>query len=176
MAKQPTDNRRRNAVPNLDSPKVEITAAETAPAQIRSRPANENDPGTAMMMQRLRRPPSYDVIWAALIISAIWAAGWVWIYKDVFAQQTTTTAPEFLQGIALLVLPVLGMMAISYFQWRAQQLRQVSEVLMQQAMRLIRPQDIATDGLTSIAQAVRQEVDLLVGGVGRNCTQRNSRS
>ena len=36
---------------------------------------------------------------------------------------------------------------------------------MQSAMRLIRPQDIATEGLTSIAQAVRSEVDLLVGGV-----------
>jgi hypothetical protein len=53
----------------------------------------------------------------------------------------------------------------AYFRWRASQLRQVSEVLMQSAMRLIRPQDIATEGLTTIAQAVRNEVDLLVGGV-----------
>ncbi len=164
MAKQPTDSRRRSAIPTLETPKPEVVL-EQAPAQIRSRPANENDAGTAMMMQRLRRPPSYDVIWAALIISAIWAAGWVWIYKDVFAVQNATTGPEYLQSIALLILPILGTMVISYFQWRAQQLRQVSEVLMQQAMRLIRPQDIATDGLTSIAQAVRQEVDLLVGGV-----------
>ncbi len=164
MAKQPTDSRRRSAIPTLETPKPEVVL-EQAPAQIRSRPANENDAGAAMMMQRLRRPPSYDVIWAALIISAIWAAGWVWIYKDVFAVQNATTGPEYLQSIALLILPILGTMVISYFQWRAQQLRQVSEVLMQQAMRLIRPQDIATDGLTSIAQAVRQEVDLLVGGV-----------
>ncbi|NJO34197.1 MAG: hypothetical protein HC869_14755 [Rhodospirillales bacterium] len=41
----------------------------------------------------------------------------------------------------------------------------MSEVLMHSAMRLVRPQDIATEGLTSIAQAVRSEVDLLVGGV-----------
>ena len=36
---------------------------------------------------------------------------------------------------------------------------------MQSAMRLIRPQDVATEGLTTIAQAARSEVDLLVGGV-----------
>lgn len=45
-------------------------------------------------------------------------------------------------------------------------MRQVSEALFQSAMRPPpRPQDIATEGLTTIAQAVRSEVDLLVGGV-----------
>ncbi len=165
MAKQPTDNRRRNRIPALDTPIENEQSQETVQTPLRGRPANENDPGTAMMLQRLRRPPSYDVIWAAAALSLIWGLGWIWIYKDVFANPQTNTAPEFLQGLALLVLPMLGMLAIAYFQWRAQQLRQVSEVLMHQAMRLIRPQDIATDGLTSIAQAVRQEVDLLVGGV-----------
>ena len=169
MAKQPTDNRRRSRVPSLDVPQpADVRSASESPApqtQLRGRPANENDPSSAMMLQRLRRPPSYDVIWASVVLSAIWAAGWFWVYKDVFANQQVSSPTEFLQALALLVLPVLGMVSIAYFQWRAQQLRQVSEVLMHQAMRLIRPQDIATDGLTSIAQAVRQEVDLLVGGV-----------
>lgn len=37
--------------------------------------------------------------------------------------------------------------------------------LLQSALRLIKPQDIAAQGITSIAQSVRNEVDLLVGGV-----------
>ena len=163
MAKQPIDNRRRSRLPSLDAAAPDVAPAP-GPAPLRAKPANENDPGTAMMLQRLRRPPSYDVIWAAAILSAIWAAGWFWVYKDVFAAQSSTPA-GLLQSFALLVLPVLFMLVIAFFLWRTQQLRQVSEVLMHQAMRLIRPQDIATDGLTSIAQAVRQEVDLLVGGV-----------
>jgi len=163
MAKQPIDNRRRSRLPSLDATTPDVTPAPVQ-APLRAKPANENDPGTAMMLQRLRRAPSYDVIWAAAILSAIWAAGWFWVFKDVFATQASTPA-GLLQAFALLVLPVLGMLAIAFFIWRTQQLRQVSEVLMHQAMRLIRPQDIATDGLTSIAQAVRQEVDLLVGGV-----------
>ena len=169
MAKQPSDNRRRNRMPSLDAPQpgdvASVAEAQGPRAQFRGRPANENDPGNALMLQRLRRQPSYDVIWAAAVLSAIWAAGWFWVYKDIFANGQVNSPAEFLQAVSLLILPVLGMLSISYFQWRAQQLRQVSEMLMHQAMRLIRPQDIATDGLTSIAQAVRQEVDLLVGGI-----------
>ena len=169
MAKEPNDNRRRNRMPSLETPQpsgvASVGEAQAQQTQLRTHPANENDPSSALMLQRLRRPPSYDVIWAAAVLSAIWAAGWFWVYKDVFANGQVNSPTEFLQALALLILPVLGMLSISYFQWRAQQLRQVSEMLMHQAMRLIRPQDIATDGLTSIAQAVRQEVDLLVGGV-----------
>jgi uncharacterized protein YukE len=72
---------------------------------------------------------------------------------------------DTMTALALLVLPIGLIWVLAYFLWRASQLRQVSEVLMQSAMRLIRPQDIATEGLTTIAQAVRSEVDLLVGGV-----------
>ena len=169
MAKQPTDNRRRSRVPSLDVPQpVDVTSSSEAPAsqpQLRGRPANENDPSSAMMLQRLRRPPSYDVIWASAVLSIIWAVGWFWVYKDLFANQQLNSPTEFLQALALLIMPVVGTTVIGYLLWRTQQLRQTSEVMMHQAMRLIRPQDIATDGLTSIAQAVRQEVDLLVGGV-----------
>ena len=59
------------------------------------------------------------------------------------------------RALALLALPIAGFFVAAYLLWRAAQLRQVSEVLMQSAMRLIRPQDVATEGLTTIAQAVR---------------------
>ncbi len=36
---------------------------------------------------------------------------------------------------------------------------------MQTAMRLVRPQDIAAESLSSVAQTVREEVNLLVDGV-----------
>ena len=171
MAKQPNDTRRRSRMPVLETPLAEgsgpVASLPNIASQppLRSNPANENDPTTAVMLKRLRRPPSYDVIWTSLLLAAIWAAGWFWIYREVFSGTQQQSPAAYLQSVALLFLPVAGIMAIAYFLWRTQQLRQVSEVLMQQAMRLIRPQDIATDGLTSIAQAVRQEVDLLVGGV-----------
>ena len=144
MARQPSDNRRQSVTPALEA---EAKAGDQPP--LRSRPANENDPTTAMMLNRLRRKPSYDIIFVSFILSALWAVGCFWIYKDVYFGTQSLTQSGLLQATALLVLPIFGMTTIAYFLWRAQQLRQVSEVLMHQAIRLIRPQDLATDGLSS---------------------------
>ncbi len=165
MANKTTDNRRRGRLPISEN---QDTAQLPIEPQLRSRPANENDPATAMMLARLRRAPSYTVFVGVFFLSLIWVFTWSYVYSDllVAAQGAAKRTPaEQLQALIMLVVPIASMLAIAYFQWRAQQLKQVSEVLMHQAMRLIRPQDIAADGLTSIAQAVRQEVDLLVGGV-----------
>jgi preprotein translocase subunit YajC len=131
-------------------------------APLRGRPANENDPGSSLMLARLNRQPSYTAYYVAFVLSLAWIFGWSMLYSATLFNQPTD---ETVRSFALLVLPIGIMWVMAYFLWRAQQLRQVSEVLMQSAMRLIRPQDIATEGLTSIAQAVRSEVDLLVGGV-----------
>ena len=170
MAKQPNDQRRKARQPSFEAQPVLSDAPVAAPSQsqLRGRPANENDPATAMMLARLRRPPSYGIFGVVFALSLIWVFGWSYVYSDViFPAETVAkrSAAELMQAWTLLFMPILGMLAVAYFQWRAQQLRQVSEVLMHSAMRLIRPHDLAAEGLTSIAQAVRQEVDLLVGGV-----------
>ena len=166
MARQPTETRRNTRAPLIEGATSQASAAN-GPTQppLRSNPANENDPSTAMMMRRLRRSPSYDGIWISLIISLVWAIGWFFGYKDVLLNGQVLSLWGYMQGLAWLVLPPVTIVAIAFNMWRSQQLRITSEVLMQQAMRLINPQDIATEGLTSIAQSVRQEVDMLVGGV-----------
>jgi hypothetical protein len=166
MANKTTDNRRRGRIPVLEN--QDLSQEQVDPSSLRARPANENDPATAMMLARLRRAPSYTVFVGVFFLSLIWVFTWSYVYSDLLlAGQAAAkrTPAEQLQALIMLIVPIASMLAIAYFQWRAQQLKQVSEVLMHQAMRLIRPQDIASDGLTSIAQAVRQEVDLLVGGV-----------
>lgn len=165
MAKQPIDNRRRSRTPVLDAPE---SAQEAAAPTLRVNPANENDRTTATLLARLRKQPSMAVYYFAIGISSLWFVGWLMAYNSLISAEVggAARAPtDLLQAASVLVMPIIAIFSIAYFNWRAQQLRQVSEVLMHSAMRLIRPQDLATDGLTSIAQAVRQEVDLLVGGV-----------
>ena len=130
----------------------------------KGRPANENDPATAMMLARLRRRPSFTpYALVSIMVTAIWSGGWFFANSDTLGASASPV--DMLQAMALLLVPVAVAWSCAYVLWRAADMRQVSEALFQSAMRLIRPQDIATEGLTTIAQSVRSEIDLLVGGV-----------
>ena len=166
MAKNSSDKGRRERFAALQA-ETERPATAAEP-QIRSRPANENDPATAMMLARLRRQPSYNVYVPAIVISIVWGF--------LFLIANRTMVVDFINGriaadtnVLAMVLLLFGPMAVvftlSYYLWHAQRMRQVSEILVQSSVRLLRPQDVAAEGLTSIAQNVRHEVDLLVGGV-----------
>jgi hypothetical protein len=73
--------------------------------------------------------------------------------------------PQLMIGALVLALPIVVVWTSAYLLWRAQQMRQVSEALVHTALRLIRPQDVATEGLSTIAQTVRNEIGQLVGGI-----------
>ncbi len=57
------------------------------------RPANENDPGTAMMLARLRRPPSYAVYYGAFALSLVWMFGWMLINSNAIFFPPDNQAP-----------------------------------------------------------------------------------
>lgn len=160
MGLKPTDRNRQEQLAALQ-------AATDNQIPVRSKPANENDPALAMMLARLRRNPSYGPFYVVGAVSLFWIFGWFLVYSSEAFSPTggTPALPDLMRAIALLVVPILAFWAVAYFHWRAQQLRQTSEALLQSALRLVRPQDIASENLSSIAKAVRHEVDLLVGGV-----------
>jgi hypothetical protein len=139
MATKPTDNRRRSRTPVLDTPEL---AQEPSAPTLRASPANENDRTTAQMLSRLRKQPSLAVYYFATGISALWFVGWLMAYNTLFTAEiggTVRPASDWLQALSVLVMPIITIFSIAYFNWRAQQLRQVSEVLMHSAMRLIHP-------------------------------------
>ena len=107
------------------------------PQPVKSRPANENDPGTAMMLARLRRRPSftpYGLI--AIIITAVWSGGW--FFANAATLGTNAPIEGKLLALALLFVPVVVVWSVAYVLWRAADMRQVSEALFQSAMRLTR--------------------------------------
>ena len=47
------------------------------PAPVKGRPANENDPGTAMLLAKMRRRPSFTpYALVSIILTAVWSSGW----------------------------------------------------------------------------------------------------
>ena len=160
-----TDTRRSDRrQADADAMRRETPRLSGEPAPVKGRPANENDPGTAMLLARMRRRPSFTpYALFAVILTALWSGGWFFVNSAALGGDSPAAA--LLQALALLLVPVAVIWIGAFTLWRAADMRQVSEALFQSAMRLVRPQDIATEGLTTIAQAVRAEVDLLVGGV-----------
>ncbi len=62
---------------DADAARREAPRLTAEPAPVRGRPANENDPGTAMMLARLRRRPSFaSYATVAILLTALWAGGW----------------------------------------------------------------------------------------------------
>ena len=136
---------------------------------VRGVPANENDPGGAILVSNLKRRPSFTPFWVAFALSLIWVFAGAAIFGPSLARETSLISssglPKALSALIGMFLPIGLAWTTSYFLYRAQQLRYVSEGLMQTALRLIKPQDIAAEGLSSIAHTIREEVNLLVGGV-----------
>ncbi len=136
---------------------------------LRSRPANENEPGTAALISRMRKRPSSAPLWLAFFASLLWVFAFFARFFDQLGVLSNPFAAEslpiILTGITLLVLPIFLLFSTAYLLWRAQQMRHISEGLIHTAMRLIRPQEVAADGLMSISQSIRYDVDQLVGGI-----------
>lgn len=140
------------------------------PEAPRTRPANENDAGASMAAAALRRRPSTSAFWAAFAVSLLWIV----LCTVVMFIPIGAGLPSPLQGTGMaglaaaliaITLPILLIWAAAYLLWRAQQIQNVSEALMHAALRLIRPHEVTSDGVTTIAQTIRQEIEQLVGGI-----------
>ena len=136
---------------------------------LRGTPANENEPGAAAILSNLKRRPSTTPFWVAFGVSLVWIFGCMAMYgPTLFGQSNASAAnrlPQLLTALVALFLPIGLAWTSAYLLYRAQQLRHVSEALMHTAVRLVRPQDIATESLSTVAQTIREEVNLLVSGV-----------
>lgn len=136
---------------------------------VRTRPSTENEPVTAALLARLRRRPSTAPLWVAFIASLIWVFASAAISGPTLLSEpglmSAGSIPQLVTAAMFLAVPILLIWATSYLVWRAQQMRLASETLVHTALRLIRPQDVTAEGLTSIAQTVRQEIAQLVGGI-----------
>jgi hypothetical protein len=143
--------------------------AQRREAALKARPANENEPSNAALFARLKRRPSTAPFWFAFFTSLLWVFVFAAIYGPLLTAGpdpfSADNLPQLLVAAMILALPIVVVWTSAYLLWRAQQMRHVSEALVQTALRLVRPQDVATEGLSSISQTVRNEIGQLVSGI-----------
>ncbi|MEO1160184.1 MAG: hypothetical protein AAFW74_06965, partial [Pseudomonadota bacterium] len=124
-------------------------------AKLRGRPANENDAFAASSLQAIRERTSTTPIWSAVAISLVWLVIWTVLYVPALAQLagsplSLTNLPVTMRTLMMGVIPVVAFLVLGYLVFRTNQINHVSQALMQTAMRLVRPQDIATESLASV--------------------------
>ncbi len=176
MATNTGDPRRMRRATRRDPDRHHEEAATQPPRlPVRGTPANENEPTAAAVINNIKRRPSATPFWVAFVVSLAWIFACAAIYGPILLRQGnlfgTSNLPQLMTATMVVFLPIGLAWTSAYLLYRAQQLRQVSEALMQTAMRLVRPQDIAAESLSSVAQTVREEVNLLVDGVEQAVTR-----
>ena len=93
MASNTTETRRTDKrAPEAEAQRREAPRLAAEPAPVRGRPANENDPGTSMMLAKLRRQPSYTPYYFAFFISLAWIAGWFFVFSNTMFGAAAATA------------------------------------------------------------------------------------
>ena len=138
-----------------------------------ARPANENEPSNAALMGRLKRKPVGSGPSGSRPLSARSCGSLSLSFLMWWAARNFNLLESAAAGTSSWPLPLLSasccrvilMFAVASIFRRSQQMSHVSEALVQTALRLMRPEDVTTDGLKTVGQAVRREVSQLVGGV-----------
>jgi hypothetical protein len=147
MVNNPNEPRRpqRRQQGRSDSGGRDTEVGMTRETPLRGRPANENEPVSAAMIAGLRRRPSNTPFFIAFGLTLLWTFLWFWSFSAAVLENpnplSTQAMPQTMIASSILVIPLALIWAVAWIMWRAQQLRQVSEVLVQTAMRLVRPQD-----------------------------------
>lgn len=135
--------------------------------------ANEDSPTAGAIYRLLARRPAAAIPQAAFFatIALLGAGGlalWSWLGPDRLASLT----PLETTGLALaILLPVVLVWLIAFITWRGAEMQLMSEALAKAAVRLADPADHTADDITTLAQAVRREVDLMRAGLGDALTQ-----
>ncbi|RYF98796.1 MAG: hypothetical protein EON94_12500, partial [Caulobacteraceae bacterium] len=134
--------------------------------------ANDDRFPTSKILYSLQNRSSAAPIWIAVILSVVWlvvsgAGGYLRYGPQMsnFGQFVGTI--DFIALLAIMVLPVFGLVAVATLFRRAQDLRNAASSITQAAIRLAEPEVTAADKVASVGQAVRREVNALGDGLER---------
>lgn len=138
-------------------------------------PANDDRRAIGSIVYGMNRRPSAAPFWWATIVSALWLVGAGLLGARFFAADITTNAqllallnqPSAVSFLVASIVPILFFFGMAFLMWRAQEMRLAANSMSEVALRLAEPEDIATESIVKVGQAVRREVAAMGDGVER---------
>lgn len=140
-------------------------------------PANDDSRSEKAIIAAPRRATenSSKLFWTTTAISVLWAAGGVALSKainpDVFSTLQATkdffTSPAGLGVVAGVALPVAMFWGFAQLVKRAQEMHTAARSMSEAAMRLLQPEAVSGDRVSTLGQAVRREVAAMNEGIER---------
>ena len=133
--------------------------------------ANDDRQSVGQIVARLHSRPSRTPLVLASIMSALWVVGGVaWaisLYRQEFSLGEFLTNPIVFPVAAGILLPVAGFFLLAVLIRRMQELRGIARSMTEVTVRLAEPENLSTDTVVTVGQAIRREVAALGDGIER---------
>ncbi len=135
-------------------------------------PANRNKrDDIADIVHAMERQNPATTHWIAAVLSIAWlglCAGLYFVGTSEGTLQISSLGTWGYAGLtAVAVVPVLLFWAFSVMVRRAQEMRVAARAMTEAAIRLLQPEEVATDSIVTIGRAVRREVASIGDGIER---------
>lgn len=167
------------AEPNLLPPQPNPPRAanvETAPVFI---PPAANDLKKGRTFDPFGRKPSSGIYWGALLVSVLWGVAGYYIATRLFGSQlfnvtsinSVFSRPNLIAALIAIIVPIMGFWAFAVLVRRSQEMRIAAQSLTDVAYRLVDPESLAEERLSTISQAVRREVSAMSDGIERTLSR-----
>ncbi len=139
-------------------------------------PANDDhDEHLAKLHHLLQQKPSRQVYWFAAVASGLWISLCVfYAYSSSFVDLSSNQSllarvsdPRVLLTIGAATVPVLLLWAFAVLMRRAQEMRNAASSMSEAALRLLQPDNVANESVTTVGRAIRREVAAIGDGVER---------
>ena len=135
------------------------------------RAANDDRGSVGQILARMQNSPSNAPYWFALAGSVVWAAAvFAVAARYIFSGPTSTLelfGPQMLATLGAVLIPAILFFAAAGMVRRTQELRHAARSMTEVAMLLTQPSDIATDNVSTLGQAIRQELSAVNDGIER---------
>ena len=163
------DSRADAEAPRLSQPSARAASACAAP------PANDDRESVGQLLYHLQQRPSAAIYWAAILFALVWlgagaalmTVGFELAPADLVSAATYRGNPGLIGALVAVLLPPLFFVIMGALIWRIQEMRYVARSMTQVAFRLVEPETIASESITSVGQAIRREVAAMGDGIDR---------